>query len=302
MPDLYGPQNLGGWIHDPAAVEATLATMPMPHFFAAAPDLRGSGAGQTVLLYKAFKDVNGGAYIDYGRQQIGDCVSFGFGHGVDLLEAVQIAVGKQREEFKQTCTEAVYGMARVDIGGQRGSRSDGAVGAWAAKAVSTIGTLSRELVGPYDGGRAKSWGASGVPADLQAKASAHKVVTTSLVSTYAELEDALANGYPTTVCSNQGFSLQRDGDGFCRAQGHWAHCMLIVGVRAGARPGACVFQSWGSDVPSGPLALDQPSNSFWADRAVVERMLALGDSWSLSSFVGYPDQRLPEHWTYAGFA
>jgi hypothetical protein len=276
--------------------------MSSPYFAAAAPDLARSGAGKTVLLYKAFKDVNGGRYIDYGAQKIGDCVSFGFGHGIDLLEAVQIAVAKRPEEFKPTATEAVYGMARVDIGGQRGSYSDGAVGAWAAKAVSTLGTLSREVVGAYDGKRAKDWGARGVPAELAAKASQHKVQTTSLVSTYEELEDALANGYPVTVCSNQGFSLQRDGDGFCSARGHWAHCMLIVGVRADSRPGACIFQSWGSDVPSGPLALDQAPNSFWADRAVVERMLALQDSWSLSSFEGYPAQVLPEHWTYAGFA
>ena len=73
-------------------------------------------------------------------------------------------------------------------------------------------------------------------------------------------------------------------------------------VRADARPGACIFQSWGSDVPSGPLALDQPPNSFWADRSVVETMLAARDSWSLSGFVGYPPQSLPESWTYAGFA
>jgi hypothetical protein len=275
--------------------------MPRPFFADAARDLARSGAGKTVLLYKAFKDVNGGRYIDYPAQTIGDCVSHGFGHGIDLLEAVQISVAKRAEQFKQTATEAVYGMARVDIGGER-SWSDGAVGAWAAKAVSTIGTVSRDVVGPYDGNRAKQWGHDGVPADIKAKAGEHKVKTTSLVTTYEELEDALANGYPVTVCSNQGFTLTRDADGFCRAKGSWSHCMLIVGVRADDRPGACIFQSWGSDVPSGPLALDQPPNSFWAERDVVERMLAMQDSWSLSSFDGYPAQDLPSHWTYDGFA
>jgi hypothetical protein len=298
-PDEFA--QLGGWVRNPVEVDRVLATLPRPVFAAAAPHLASAGADRTTLLYKAFKDVNDGAYIDYPAQTIGDCVSHGTGHGVDLLECVQIALGHKAEELKQTATEAIYGMARVDIGGERGSYSDGAVGAWAAKAISTLGTLSRDVVGPYSGRRAKDWGAHGVPADLKAKAVDHRVKTTSLVTTYEELEDALANGYPVTVCSNQGFTLQRDEDGFCQARGSWSHCMLIVGVRADKRPGACIFQSWGSNVPSGPLALDQPPNSFWADRRVVERMLAMQDSWALSNFDGYPGQALPEHWTFADF-
>ena len=294
--------QLGGWIDNPAEVERALATMPLPHFFSAAPHLRGAGAGKTTLLYKAYKDVNGGQYVNYPAQTIGDCVSHGFGHGVDLLEAVQISVGHKPELFKQTATEVIYGMARVDIGGERGSYQDGAVGAWAAKAVTALGTISRDVAGPYDGHRAKDWGAHGVPDDLKRKAADHKVKTASLITTFEELEDALANGYPVTVCSNQGFTLQRDQDGFCRAQGSWGHCMLLVATRADSRPGACIFQSWGSDVPSGPLALDQPPNSFWADRDTVGRMLAMQDSWALSSFDGYPGQVLPEHWSFGDFA
>ncbi len=295
-------QNLGGWLQDPFEVRRVLTGMSHPFFGAAAPQLEGSGTGRTSLLYKAFKDVNDGQYIDYPAQAIGDCVSHGFGHGIDLLQAVQIVIGHEAETFKQTATEAIYGMARVDVGGQRGSYADGAVGAWAAQAVTTLGTVSRDVVGPYDGRRAKLWGAQGVPAGLETQAAAHKVKTASLVATYDELADALANGYPVTVCSNQGFTLERNAQGFCSPRGVWGHCMLIVGVRGDDRPGACIFQSWGSTMPSGPLALDQPPNSFWADRDVVERMLAMQDSWALSSFEGYPGQVLPGHWSYSEFA
>ena len=298
IPNLVG---LGGWIHNPDEVNRQLATLPRPLFAQAAPRLSGSGTDKTTLLYKAFRDANGGSYINYPAQTIGDCVSHGFGHGIDLLSAVQITIGKQRELLKQTATEAIYGMARVDVGGQRNSYSDGAVGAWAAKAVSTIGTLNRDVVGSYDGSRAKDWGAKGVPKELEAQAGEHKVKTISLVSTYEELEDALANGYPVPVCSNRGFTLERDADGFCRPKGTWGHCMLIVGVRSGSRPGACIFQSWGPEMPTGPLALDQPSNSFWADRDVVARMLAMEDSWALSQFQGYPNQAIPDHWSYTRF-
>ena len=301
MPSPLQFANLGGWIHDPDEVGRQLATLQRPLFAQAAPGLSGSGTDRTTLLYKAFRDANQGGYLDYPAQTIGDCVSHGFGHGIDLLEAVQITIGRQRQLLKQTATEAIYGMARVDVGGQLGSYSDGAVGAWAAKAVSTLGTVSRDVVGPYDGHRAKEWGARGVPKAIEALATDHKVATVSLVSTYEELEDALANGYPVPVCSNQGFTLERDADGFCRAKGVWGHCMLIVGVRAGDRPGACIFQSWGPEMPTGPLALDQPPNSFWADRDVVARMLALQDSWALSQFQGYPNQDLPDHWTYDQF-
>ena len=294
-------ETLGGWIDRPDQVRQYLATLPRPTFALAGPDLARSGAGKTTLLYKAWKDVNGGQYVPYPAQTIGDCVSHGFGHGVDLLEAVQIAINGTAEQFKQTATEAIYGMARVDIGGEH-SRSDGAVGAWAAKAVMTLGTVSRDVVGPYDGNRAKTWGYTGVPAAVKSQAAAHKVKTTSLVSTWEELEDAIANGYPVPVCSNQGFTMVRDAQGFCRPRGVWGHCMLICGVRNDARPGACIFQSWGMDTPSGPLDLDQPPNSFWADKDTVSRMLAMRDSWALSSFEGYPGQDLPAHFSNAGLA
>jgi hypothetical protein len=293
-------EQLGGWRPNPAEVGRILSTLRRPQFATAAPQLSGSGTDRQTLLYKAFKDVNGGQYIPYAAQAIGDCVSFGHGHGVDLLEAVQIAIGKSNEVFKPTCTEAVYGMARVDIGGEH-SYSDGAVGAWAAKAISTLGTVNRDLTGPYDGQRAKAWGHDGVPGSIKSAAVAHKVKTVSLVSTYAELEDALANGYPVTVCSDQGFTLTRDSQGFCRARGSWSHCMLITGTRTD-RPGACIFQSWGPDMPTGPLDLDQPPNSFWAERDVVASMLDCGDSWALSGFDGYPGQVLPENWDYGDMA
>ena len=294
--------GLGGWVDNPLAVEAQLARLARPTFAQAAPRLAGAGTGKDVLLYKAFQEVNGGAYIPYPAQAIGDCVSHGFGHGVDLLAAVEIAVGHEAETFKQTATEAVYGMARVDIGGGQLGNSDGAVGAWAARAVSTLGTVSRDVVGPYSGNRAKEWGARGVPAEIKARAVDHKVKTVALVSTYEELEDALANGYPVPVCSNQGFTLERDAEGFCKPRGVWGHCMLLVGVRGGNRPGACIFQSWGPEMPKGPLGLDQPPNSFWADREVVASMLAARDSWALSAFDGYPGRPVPSRWTLAGFA
>lgn len=296
MPTYDPTQHLGGWIRDPDAVQAVLDTLPHPLFGAAAPNLVGTGRGKQTLLYKAWKDVLGD-YFPYPNQMIGCCVSRGWSESVDLLQCVQMTIGGQESEFQPTSHEFIYGTCRVDIGGQKGSYEDGAVGAWAAKAVSTIGTVSQETVGfPYDDKKAKEWGAKGVPAKLKTAAAEHKVRTVSLVTTYEELEDALANGYPVAVCSDQGFTMTRDEDGFCHPHGEWSHCMMIAGTRTDI-PGALIVNSWGMDCPDGPLALDQPPNSFWAVRSVVEKMLGMGDSFSLSSFSGYPKQDIPDRWT-----
>lgn len=293
--------SLGGWINDPTAVEATLATMPRPLFATAAASIAGTGEGKTTLLYKAWADVNG-SYPRLPAQEIGCCVGRGFASGVDLLQAVERAIRREAEEYKETSHEFIYGASRVDIGGQRGSYSDGSVGAWAAKAVTTLGVVPREWVGPYDDKRAKDWGAKGPPAELKAKAKEHLVGTASLVATWAELEDAIANGYPVPICSDQGFTMERDAEGFCSPRGTWNHCMMVCAVRNDKRPGACIYQSWGPNVPSGPLSLDQPDNSFWADRKVVERILSQRDSYALSAFAGYPGRPLPGNWTWAGMA
>ena len=54
-----------------------------------------------------------------------------------------------------------------------------------------------------------------------------------------------------------------------------------------------VEQSWGPNVPSGPLGdMDIPNNAFWIDWNVAARMLREQDSFALSNFQGFPAQRL----------
>lgn len=288
----------GGWLNRPEEVGAVLASLPMPHFSSAAPHLKNSGAGKTVLLYQTVKKVLGD-YVHYPPQTIGDCVGRGFAEGVDVLQCVDIAIGNQQEEFQETSHEFIYGASRVNIGHLQGlprkangTHEDGSCGAWAAKAVSTLGTVSRKVTGPYDDKKAAAWGETGPPSNVLSLAVNHKVRTTSLITTYSDLEDAVANGFPVTVASDQAFKLHRDNNGFCAPDPSttWPHNMVIVGIRNDGLKGALIFQSWGDNMPSGPLSLDQPSNSFWADPATVSSMLACRDSWSLSSFDGYPAQ------------
>lgn len=302
MSEPLNYENLCGWHDEPAKVIADLKQMPRAIFSDAAAGIMGS-TPKTTLLYKAWKDVTG-SYPQYPAQQIGDCTSFGSGHAIDLLEAVQIAIGGKAEAYKETCTEAIYGAARAIAGMLRGG--DGCYGSAVARAVTELGTISREAVGPYSGNRSKEWGRTGVPSDVKDKLAEHKVATASLIRTVDEAKISISNGYPFLICSSVGFTLRRDKNGFCHPSGRWDHCMCVIGIREDATPGACVGQSWGegpdSPGPHGPTDLDQPEFSFWVTWDALERILAAGDSYAFSSFNGYPGQPLPGHWSYADVA
>jgi hypothetical protein len=291
--------TLGGWLDTP---ERHVLAGAFPAFSQVAPHLlsRSQAAAPTdILLYKALRDANGGSYPDYPAQQIGDCVGQGHGHGNDLLQAVEIAMGDETMVFSQTSTEFIYATSR-EVAGILG-RSDGSYGSAAVKAMTTIGMISRAMIGTdgaYSGQRAKDWGYRGAPQDLKTRAASYKLGAAAIVTDWDSLVAALSNGYPVTICSNQGFTLERDANGFCRARGTWGHCMLIGGIRNDIQ-GACIIQSWGSNMPTGPTALDQPSYSFWAERSVVERILSQGDSWALSKTPAFETRELPARWTYS---
>lgn len=267
-----------------------------PTFADRAPHLIGTGAGKTVLLYEAARQVMG-QDLDPGPQKIGDCVSWGWSGSVDLVACVQIATGGMPQQFNwdlRTCTEATYALSRVEYGNLDGSYSDGSVGSWAAEAVSKGGTLSRKRLGPYDPQRAKQWGAKGLPDDLEPEARQQLVKTVALVTTYEQARDAIANGYPVAVCSGVGYEGKRDQDGFIRRRGSWAHCMKYVACRDDGKPGLLQAQSWGLDHAGEPKGqYDIPDNCWWVTPEDANAQLREQDSFALSQFMGYPAQTIP---------
>jgi hypothetical protein len=285
------PRMQFGWVNDPAAVARVLASLPQPRFGPAAPHLAGSGVGKTVLLSDAAKRVTG-KHLPAQQQPRGTCVSRGWSRSVDYLQCVLIAQG-QPFEYRSISHAAVYGMAR-EIGGML-SDQDGAVGAWAAKAVAQWGTVTNDDAHDRDAGDddlAVEWGRAGCPSAVKELARKHLVRTVSQVTSAEQARDALGNGYPVACCSDQGFTMQRDDRGRCRPEGHWSHCMMWSGYRDDRRL-FLVEQSWGQNVPSGPLGdLDIPDNAFWIDWDVADRMLRQQDSFALSGYDGFPAQRL----------
>lgn len=291
-----------GWVHRPDEVKRILATLPYPRFADAALMSSPFGENRDTFLWEFSRKVYG-KDLPSGPQKIGDCVSWGWTGCRNLVACMQIANGAL-EAFEEGCTEATYALSRVQVGGQKGSYEDGSVGAWAAKAATDYGTLSRmdlkrsNLPPDYDGDRAKKWGASGLPDNLLPLAKNHLIKTVSLVKTFEEAAEAIMRGYPVAVCSQQGFTMTRDSDGFCTPQGTWAHCMHFIAVRFD-KPALCCAQSWGPNTPDGPTALDQPTNTFWVEANVCDRMLGMGDSFTMSQFVGYPAQDVVINWHHS---
>ena len=291
-----------GWVNDPVAVNKVSQAQPHPTWASAASmyGTQGLGAGKRTLLYPMlYKALGGKANYVPRLQTIGDCVSHGAANAVDILRAIQTATGKG-QWLAETASEVIYALSRVEIGhGQLGS-GDGSVGAWAAEACRTYGTLLRQVYGKYDltkydGNRAKSWGMpnAGLPNDLEPAAHEHLVRSVTLVKTWEDLCDAIAAGYPVTVASNQGFTSTRDSEGFAGPSGTWGHQMVFWAADdLSPRKGALIENSWGSNWITGPTTYDQPPGSFWADKSVVEHMLAMQDSWAYSDYEGFPPKQL----------
>lgn len=266
------------------------------------------------LLYKYTRKVTNNNDMPSGPQGIGDCVSWGWGGANNYVAALQVysqlnklglinlikndgslvngvqdhpnylQLVNKLEEYQETCTEWIYGSSRVEIGKQNGSYEDGSVGAWAAKAVSTIGTLSRKLLGPYSKERAKDWGAKGVPDDQESLAKEHLIKSVVPVTSYNEARTMIRSFKPVPVCSDRGFTMTRDSKGRCRPQGRWDHCMLFI---AEAENMLLCAQSWGPNTPDGPIYLEQPSNTFWVEADVADYMLKQNDSFAPSDFDAY---------------
>lgn len=285
--------NTFGWHDRPEEVEKVLATLPFPTFNEAASNLAGSGEDKSVFLWDAAIKLTG-KHLPAQQQPRGTCVSRGFSRSVDYVQCVEIALGNEPEEFKSVSHAVIYGFGK-EVGGEVGPQNnsengDGLVGAWAAKAVNTLGNVSREDVNdPYAGSDklAIEYAVKGVPAAIREKAKPHLIKTVTLLTSANQARDMLVNGYPVACCSQQGFSMTRDSEGRCKPQGSWSHCMMWSGYDANKKR-FCVEQSWGQNTPSGPLYLNQPDNSFWIDFDVAESMIRMRDTFAVSAFDGFP--------------
>lgn len=306
---MAAPHRPTGYVPDRKGTERFLSSLANPTLMTAGPGLV-LDTSKDVVLYPYLLKVR----PNYSRkaQAIGSCVGHGFSMGVDLLSTVQIAVHGYEEDWPGRCLEAsVYGFSRVEARGLRQNNGgDGSYGGAAAEALMKFGTLhydvdyGGEKFTDYSGIREQQWGRTGVPDRLEKYAVKNRVKSCTLIESFEDFAKACIAGYPTAVCSQQGFTMVRDHDGFCLPDGHWSHCMLVGGCRFGRRWGGLVYQSWGANSNSGPHysgIMESPefpagyflNSTFWADADVLDRMFKAQDSFALSSYDGFPARRLP---------
>lgn len=268
-------------------------------------------SGSKLFLYRLVREVLGEDTKNY-PQQVGDCVSFGAKNATEYLTCAQIAniaksqtevsvleyVSSARIKWRPVFPPYYYGIGRVYIGGNR-LRGDGSLGSWMAKGVEKYGTLFSDEtnVPKYSGSVARDFGRNKSSLDKWVDtADDYCVKSTALIRTWDELVAAVTNGYPVTVASNVGYTMEPGRDGFHRRYKNWPHQMCIIGVDDNEKdPYALILNSWGDvhghleDFETGEKL---PVGVLRVRRADIARMLAAGDSYAYSQFDGFPEQRL----------
>lgn len=295
-PAEYAPTF--GWHADANAIATNRDPAKTLHFDTTPAGRAALGDGD-VFLWRHVRKAAGREppwYPNVNQQSVGCCVGCGWKHCADVCQATAIAAGRSFE-WKPVSVEVIYGGSRVDVGGRRIS-GDGSVGAWAKEYVASKGGIaamqkyaSADLT-TFSPARARDFGRRGVPPDIAAAAKEHPVKGCALVKSWPDVKRAVQQGYPVAVCSDQGFTMERDSTGRCRPQGVWPHCMAIIGVR-GNPEGAFILNSWGDSAHTGPVwPEDMPVAGFWVDAVVIDRMVRQGDSFALADVEGFPARKL----------
>lgn len=298
------PVERFGYSPDPEGARLFASSLPTPTFAAAAPDAMQKSKPVDTFLWRP---MNAAHVARYGvpfrcsnQLDVGSCVSHGAAHAVYASEAVAWAMGERDEPPLLVHQGAIYGGSRVEARGKPGDGarpyggySDGSTGYHAAKWLREWGVIYKRQYPSVDCTVSnptieKAWGAFGCGGEgdggrLDAEAKKTPCMYVTQVRTWDELVAAITSGHPVTIASSQGFSKRLDEQSFDSPSGTWMHQMAVIGVRFD-REGAAVINSWGSylryTAPRWPD--DLPDGVFWADRKVMERILAQGDSWAIS--------------------
>lgn len=260
-----------------------------PYLYDRFPNLRGAWDGKAqVNHHEAVRKVLG-SDLRAQMQPRGTCGGRAGSRGLELLQCVLMASGK-RAKFHYVSHAWLYYLARKKYGMLRGG--DGVAGGSIPEVMGEGGCLNREESGdanPYGPGSddlAVAWGGgrlSAADAEKFSRLAADNLVTAKVrVRSAQELADGIAAGGVGVGSDNQGFTMTRDADGFCRPSGSWSHYQVRSGVRVtpGGRKGFDYNQSWGDNVPDGPLLPGCPNNCFGVEWDVQDR-LCKNDEWDV---------------------
>ncbi len=293
-----------GYVADPRATEAFVASLPAPTLAQAGPNLRLDEKLDVFLgnyllrLDPNWKRLN---------QPIGSCVGWGASHATDITAVCDVLLRGEPEAYGGRILEAAtYGFSRVESrGGKPNYGQDGSYGAAAAEALTKYGTLHYQR--DYGNGRLytqptadqeRAWGRTGVPDDLQIVAARHKVTATTLITTFEEAARCIQNGYAVFTCSTVGWDMVLN-NGWAQGSDYWPHCTAFSGVRWSPKPGLWDQNSWGNcylGTFDEALPLQFRRSGCWLDEGRVNRMLRARDSFAIGGYIGFEPTKL-SNWT-----
>lgn len=284
-----------GWAgHETARREWDRLAATFPSFFIAGQTR--ATAGRTARLWDLVRKVRG-ADTPNVPQATGDCVAFGAKNAVEYLACAEI-VGGDLEEFRPAFPPYLYAIGRVLVGNGGLTGRPGSLGSWMAKAIVEYGVLRSDLpnVPAYSRAVADRWGDGEGFREFLDEGRRHPVRSAARIDDWNSLIAAVTNGYPCTIASNAGFTMQAGHDGFHRRRGSWPHQMCVVAVGDDARrPWAGVLNSWG-DVHGRLIDFDSgepwPPGTLRVRRDAIEQMLRTGECFAYSQFEGFPQQNL----------
>ena len=276
--------------------------------------LEESGADKLSLLFLDIFELYPDA-LPGGAQGRGDCVSWSTRNAGLGSMCAEIVRGKPDEETgKIEGAPAVSDTARLNgvlsteaIYNWRRHGGDGWSCAEAAQVVMVDSGLWLRQPYPeinvdftqYSSKNAGIYGSRTPPDSWANIGRKHLVRTTTVLNSFEELRDMLANGYAVSSCGSEGFASTRDEHGVSRRTTSWAHAMAYLACddRPEIRklyngPLVLVQNSWGNwnDGPRRILGtkFDIPVGSFWARWSDLKNR----DMIAFSSVMGWPPRKL----------
>ncbi len=291
--EQYTNGSVGGWLGEEEA-KNQWATMQNDPAFVPFPTF-GYQASRRMMLYEVTRKVLGKDTENYA-QQIGDCVSFGMKNAIEYLQCCEILSGGELQTFRKVFPPYLYGTGRVFVGGGR-IGGDGSLGSWQAAAVIKYGVLASDESGVpgYSGSLARQWGRNpGPPQEFVSLAKVHPVQSAAKINNWDEFVQAICNGYPCTIASDVGFTMEARGD-FHEMSGSWAHQMCGIGVDdEHTEPYAIIVNSWGDahgrlkDLKTGE---DLPVGCLRVRKKAIERMISQQEVFAISQLTWFEEQR-----------
>lgn len=317
----YETGRLKGYIPDAAADAELVKFLSDNGGYADAGDaihdyhLEGTGAGKLSLPYLAALD----AYPDClpgGYQKRGSCVAWTSRNAALVSYCSYIAYGANAERFTYPVVSpvaAANGVASTEgVYWFRGHGRDGWQCSAAAKVlVENCGLLLRQKydelgldLTEYDPAVEGRWGVSAPPEKVRQECAKHLCSNATVVQTWEQARDMLANGYALSTCGMEAFHNERDAFGVAKRNlgDSWAHAMAAIA--ADDRPemverygcGLLLIQnSWPASYLKGPDVVwgtkkRIPASSFWARWTDLKNryMVAIGPS------KGWPANKLPD--------